>query len=91
MEQLTLFDLPTRTDQSVVYFARKNGAVKIGWTHNLERRMQELKATATAVIPGDRDTEAWMHRRFAESRICHEWFGPTPQVLDFIDHLRASG
>lgn len=52
----------------VVYFAQVSGGVKIGWTENLARRMQELYipvAGVLAVVPGGRDVEDAFHERFA--------------------------
>lgn len=87
-EQLRLFDAPAH-DEPTVYIARRLGAIKIGYTTNVQRRMAELGTTLLVAIPGSRDLEAALHRRFRQHRIAYEWFGPTPELLDFVERLRA--
>lgn len=62
-----------------------DGAVKIGWTSGLERRLIELRkeslgdeVTLLAAVPGDKPDELKLHAQFAESRIDGEWFRVTP-------------
>jgi hypothetical protein len=68
--------------RSVVYVARRStdGAVKIGFTSDIERRVRELrKENRTAVdlialLPGAKPDELRLHARFAEKRLDGEWF-----------------
>lgn len=79
----------------VVYFLRTpDGLVKIGHTAgNLGQRRQTFRAQwedVLALLPGSRADEAAMHRRFrrhlARGR---EFFQPAPEVIDYINELRA--
>jgi hypothetical protein len=71
----------------VVYFVRGGDAVKIGRTGNLAARLKAL-ATASAVplevlaaLPGGRDLEVQLHRRWQHLRLKGEWFRATPDLL----------
>lgn len=80
-----------------VYFiqAGKNGAVKIGWTRQPDRRFRALQTSQHSqlrflgVIPGDRTLERQLHQRFAVHRMKGEWFKRSgvvgaimPMILD---------
>ncbi len=80
---------------------RKIGIIKIGST------IQEVKAriwghhgqlkkpiTLLATMPGDREEERQLHRRFSHLRLpAHEtgappeWFYPTRELMEFIKNL----
>ena len=83
--------------RGLVYVATRatDGAVKIGWTSDVMRRVSELrKETRSAVelaacFPGDKPDELRLHERFANDRLDREWFWPSETILSFIDGLRA--
>jgi hypothetical protein len=78
--------------------AVEGGPVKIGYTENLEARHKQLEAhygrplAILATIPGDLDTEAEIHLRFAHLRIDGggkrgrkiEQFRPASDLMEFI-------
>jgi hypothetical protein len=76
----------------MVYFAERasDGAIKIGYTGNVHGRVGALAAECKcrvkllATIPGTRDTERAMHRRFARAWVKGEWFRPTLGLMRFI-------
>ncbi len=81
--------------QSFVYVAeREDGAIKIGWSSDVMRRIQEMRKDSTAAVqllacfPGDKPDELRLHDRFAASRIEFEWYRPDEEVQAFIDGLR---
>jgi Meiotically up-regulated gene 113 len=66
--------------REVVYFVRGGDAVKIGRTGNLAARLRAL-ATASAMplellaaVPGGRQLEAQLHRRWWHLHLRGEWF-----------------
>src|SRR5580698_2906651 len=69
---------------TVVYFVRRSsdGAVKIGFTANLRRRINNLRSsgdilTIEAIMPGGRNEESSEHFRLRSERVDGEWFvGP---------------
>ena len=80
---------------SVVYFVRRaDGAVKIGWTSDLERRLRELRKesrttiTLLAAIPGDKPDELRLQKRFVEYAIGDEWFTESPKIIAFVTSIR---
>lgn len=80
-----------------VYVATRatDGAIKIGWTSDVMRRIQELRRhTRSAVeleacFPGDKPDELRLHARFQADRIDGEWHRPSEALLSFISGLRA--
>src|SRR5688572_8051533 len=69
---------------SWLYFGARYGFLKIGVTGDPPRRARELGLVLLLVLPGGRQEEAAMHRRFRRSRIGHEWYLPTPELLAFV-------
>lgn len=67
-------------DVGYVYFIRSGQSVKIGFSRDVKKRLQQLKTGAAhkvsilAAVPGTMDTEAYFHRMFAEYRMSGEWF-----------------
>jgi len=65
-----------------VYFARAglDGLVKIGFAVSVQRRLAHLSSgcpfplTLLRECEGSRQTEAWLHRHFADARRHGEWF-----------------
>lgn len=81
---------------SVVYFVQApSGAIKIGWTGDLHRRMQNLQSAThetievLATLPGDAILEAHLHERFAECKLHGEWFRSSQPLLDLIGAVKA--
>lgn len=66
----------------MIYFLvnERAGAVKIGFSENVDRRVRELQAaspdrlTLLGAVPGDLADEASLHGLFAASRVRREWF-----------------
>lgn len=83
-------DTVAHARESLVYFARRvaDGAIKIGFTSDEERRLSELckwygRHVMISTRPGDKPDELRLHARFAEHRIGEtEWFRPAPEVLE---------
>jgi hypothetical protein len=79
--------------QPTIYFAqRPDGAIKIGFCGDVERRMLELRKRARglvllATMPGDKRTELRLHKAFASSALGEEWFSPSDALLSFISPL----
>jgi hypothetical protein len=79
----------------VVYFARfENGAIKIGVTEHLDSRLPALECfyrgrlEVLGTIPGDRQTERQLHKRFAHLRLGQpEQFRPTRELMEFLGRL----
>lgn len=78
----------------VVYYIRREGLIKIGWTRNLAARMRRLRPDELlAVEPGNLPLETGRHRQFAAHRAAHaggrEWYLPSPELLDHITRLTS--
>lgn len=82
--------------KSTVYVAQRatDGAVKIGWTSDVHRRMKELAqaigndVVLVAALPGDKVIELQLHAEFAASRLDGEWFAAS--VDDVVQALREA-
>jgi hypothetical protein len=78
-----------------VYFLRESGmgAIKIGVTRNLTRRVQSMNANTPHKISilgsvrGDEKLEARLQDEFAHALIKGEWFHPTETLLARIREL----
>ena len=76
-----------------VYFvtAGVGGAIKIGWSQDVARRMEELqtanphKLVLLAKLRGPMADEARLHDLFRRHQIQSEWFAHTQEILDFIE------
>jgi hypothetical protein len=79
----------------VVYYLRRNGLIKIGWSGDLTRRMRDLQPDELlAVEPGCLHIETGRHHQFAEHRLPNdgngdEWFSPEPELLDHIEQMAS--
>lgn len=68
-----------------VYFAERNGLIKIGWTRNLPRRMKELDALLLAAVKGGRAVEKHMHAIFAPLAVVGEWHKDDGSIFGALD------
>jgi hypothetical protein len=78
--------------QEIVYFAkRSDGYIKIGVTRRFNARMNALRPEYgnllhLGVMPGNRELEQSIHKRFADLREQGtEFFAPAGCLLEFID------
>jgi hypothetical protein len=75
-----------------VYFvtAGEGGPIKIGWSQDVYRRMEELqtanphKLVLIGKLRGTMADEARVHSLFSRFRIQSEWFKHVPEILEFI-------
>jgi hypothetical protein len=84
-------------DNGFVYFIQEqnDGPIKIGYSARPEKRLSDLQTGnpdqlhLRHVIPGDRQVERQLHRRFEPARIRLEWFGGEylPIILAFAGGL----
>lgn len=94
LDDLRVEHKPVESKQqgSLVYFIQgdNSGAVKIGITTDLDRRLRELQvATAETLavigqVPGGREMERELHERFKDQRLTGEWFVPSGDLLAYI-------
>lgn len=78
-----------------VYFiqAHPGGAIKIGRTTNLAKRLKQLQGAhayplkVMAYVDEGVFDEGDLHRRFASARLLGEWFRPTSGLLRFIESV----
>lgn len=81
--------------RSMIYIAARasDGAIKIGFTSDIERRLPELRKEARDVVkllaafPGTSSDEARLHDRFSQHRLDGEWFRPCVRISRFVDGL----
>jgi hypothetical protein len=75
----------------VVYYAGRDGLIKIGTSMNVQRRMQELETELLASEPGSRELEMARHQQFAATHSHGEWFRPSAELRQHIATIRAKG
>jgi len=73
-----------------VYFVAADGAIKIGYSANVSKRMAQLQTVAAcklkllAIFPGaDRGVEKRLHEALHPYRLEGEWFRDVPAVRNF--------
>jgi T5orf172 domain len=77
-------------DSGYVYFLRRAGEIKIGWSKNPFRRADDLKTGASdkvkslVALNGTRRHEKLLHRQFERHRRNGEWFTAAPALAEFI-------
>lgn len=72
-------------EQGNVYFVRLGNLVKIGFTTNMTRRMQDVPhEEILGIAPGTKVDERQCHAAFAHLRATGEWFRAEPELLAFI-------
>jgi hypothetical protein len=80
--------IPRGQHAPVVYFIRNGNRIKIGTTTDLYQRVRRLALRTdhvALILPGSRDTERSLHRRFAALRVGNtEWFRDQAPLSDFI-------
>jgi hypothetical protein len=81
---------------STLYFIRReaDGAIKIGITTNLGRRVPDLQRqhgamTVLGVVEGAATREKLAHLIFADDRLDGEFFQPSQEVLSFVEQYAA--
>lgn len=87
--------MPRQITPQRVYFIEDEAGdcIKIGVARRPRSRLSELqtghasKLRLIAHVPGGKDLEAELHRRFAAHRIRGEWFERAPAILDEIERL----
>lgn len=86
-----------RGRKGVLYIASraKDGAIKIGWTSDVVRRLSELRKDSRSAVelvacfPGDKPDELRLHTRFATDRIEREWYRASESLLAFVNGLKT--
>lgn len=86
---------PITATQDVVYFLRCPEAkrIKIGWTSTWAVRFRThatscpFRLEVMKVIPGGRDVEMAIHKRFNHIRTLNEWFLETEELTQYISTL----
>jgi hypothetical protein len=92
VDSLPVLDLGTVKHRPAVYFARSRGLVKIGFTRQLSDRLRALEREARAPVeliaagPGGRQREQDLHGRLAAFSVGREWFTPSAELLEWMDH-----
>lgn len=82
---------------SQVYIAeREDGAIKIGFSSDIERRLRELrKITRSAVqllacFPGGKPDELRLHDRFRHLHLGEEWYRPGADLVAFVRGFKGA-
>lgn len=79
---------PDVKSSGVVYFMLAGGLLKIGFTTDLKRRANELKAERVlAYFPGDRLLERSAFNAFAKWHVHGEYFRAEPEALAMVERL----
>lgn len=83
----------------VVYFIQRGNYVKVGFTDDVARRLQQLASSSPetvvllTTVPGGRCLEAALHDAFRELRVSGEWFhhrGPLARLTRLLCSREAA-
>lgn len=75
---------PIGGNQQYVYFAHRDGLIKIGCSTGPDQRVQALRADLIGWEPGSFYRERVLHERFAATRVTGEWFRMSPEIREYI-------
>ena len=86
----------TLSNSDDVYFIQSanDGPIKIGYTTNVQRRLQELQTanpeelTLLHYTTGGRRFELYLHEKFREYNKRDEWFFPNIEIIKYIEKLK---
>lgn len=84
--------LNPKLDEGWVYYVLVDGHYKIGFTHDIAKRMRAYPPTASLLAQhrGSQADEAQVHRRFAAHRVAgREWFRTDAEITRHIDAVVA--
>lgn len=84
--------VPPSECDGFVYFVQSGelGAIKIGWSQDVNRRIDELqvanakKLFLLGAVPGRMEDEAALHEQFAHLRMNGEWFQDHPEIREYV-------
>jgi hypothetical protein len=80
-----------RPTQSVVYYMRLGNRCKIGWSADVNTRMQTIAAEELlATEPGGPKLEQQRHDEFRRLRTSGEWFRYESPLTEHVEQLRAA-
>lgn len=80
----------------MIYFIRDGKYIKIGISVDPLKRLASFQTShhneleLMAVMPGGADLEAGLHRSFSQFSKRGEWFEESPQLLAFIENVKAT-
>lgn len=75
---------------SVVYFLRLESRIKIGTTVDSQNRLAAIPWDSVELfIRGDVAEEQVLHEKFAQYRLQGEWFQAAPELIEYIEAMRA--
>ena len=86
------------TPQERVYFlqAEQGGAVKIGRTNDVERRVADIQRMSPvplqvlAIAEGGAALETRLHQKFYDDKKHGEWFSPSEGLMAMIEYYRGN-
>lgn len=85
-----------RAPVGYVYFIRSDGLVKIGFSTDVAKRLNNIRVGCptggklVAAIPGTEDTETYFHKLFSKYRERGEWFRIEGLLADMLKALPAT-
>ena len=93
MEEEARLSIAKADGYSEVYFLQESGmgAIKIGITCNLERRLSQMRSntpheiTVLGTVHADEKLERYLKRKFSFALIRGEWFRPNEELSAYIE------
>jgi DNA-binding XRE family transcriptional regulator len=77
----------------MVYFIKQNDYIKIGYTNNFNKRLNQLQVSSPVklevlgIIKGTKDDESNYHKMFSKYHSNGEWFNCNEELISYIDKL----
>jgi len=91
IKNMTLNDILSLTGKIYFIQAGNNGAIKIGYADNVEKRLKQIqtgnpyKLKLLKTINGNFEIEKNLHKLFYKDRLEGEWFTPSKELMDYIN------
>jgi len=90
--------VPAHMGECGVYLLHAEGTnrYKIGWSKCVNSRVDTLQTgcpypiNVIIVMDSTEDGERWLHRRFAQYRVCGEWFELPEEIVTWLASLKPA-
>ena len=82
------------TDGFIYFIQSENDLIKIGWTENIKKRINNLQTNSPFILnmlyffKGTIEQEGNLHKKFEKYKHHNEWFQTNKEILTYIQNRK---